>query len=274
MIFVYKKWDKFCKALFNNNMISIPAKEVKKGMNSFIVLKHDIETNVQKAYKLAKIESKYGHRGTYYAHAYLFEKEKNVKILSKIQKMGHEVSYHYDVMDSNKGNIEKAINEFDNNVKVIRKKGFEIKTVCQHGNPIVERMGYNSNRDFFRNKKVEKKYEDIVDIMVNFKEKYKVDYKYYSDAGRKFKLIFDPITCDILKNDDKNIPYENLEELFNNLENKTIISTHPHRWTRFTIEYILKSGFATIIKHTAKILAKNPFIKKIMSRFYFLAKKI
>ena len=71
MIFVYKYWDQFCRDLKEKGIVSIPAREVEKTMTSFLVLKHDIENTVPKAYKLAEIESKYGHRGTYYAHAYL-----------------------------------------------------------------------------------------------------------------------------------------------------------------------------------------------------------
>ena len=70
MIFVYKYWDQFCRELKEKGVVGIPAKEVKKSMTSFLVLKHDIENTVPKAYRLAEIEHKYGHRGSYYAHAY------------------------------------------------------------------------------------------------------------------------------------------------------------------------------------------------------------
>lgn len=108
MIFVYDSWDRFCKKLKDSGRLSVPASEVRSDMQEFIVLKHDIESAVEKAYKLAEIEQKYGHRGSYYAHVYLLENEKNIVLLKKMQEMGHEISYHYDVMDSNKGDINKA----------------------------------------------------------------------------------------------------------------------------------------------------------------------
>ena len=274
MIFVYKHWEKFCRELSEKGITSIPAKEVTTELQSFLVLKHDIENNVAKAYKLAQIESKYGHRGSYYAHAYLLEDNENVELLKKMQAMGHEISYHYDVMDSNHGNIDDAINEFENHIKLFKKHSFEITTVCQHGNPIVERVGYTSNRDFFRNNRVQKLYPTIADIMVNYKEKYNIDYAYYSDAGRKFKLIFDPINNDIVNSDDKNIPYEDLTVLLSMLDDKAIISTHPHRWANSEISYVVKDKIFKVIKMTAKLLIKLPLFKKIMSRYYYLAKKI
>jgi len=179
-----------------------------------------VETDVKKAFEIAKIENKYGHRGSYYVQAYLLEDSANVELLKEMQNMGHEISYHYDVMDSCKGNIEKAIVEFDKNKQIFEKNSFLIKTLCQHGNPVIERVGYTSNRDFFRNSSIREKYNDIADIMVNFKESFSTDYLYFSDAGRTFKLIYDPINNDIINSDDKNIPFNSVDELLNGLDNE------------------------------------------------------
>lgn len=274
MIFVYQRWDDFCRKLKDAGKISIPACEVIPNMESYIVLKHDIENTVPRAYKLAEIEHKYGHRGVYYAHAYLLDDPKNVELLKKMQAMGHEISYHYDVMDSSHGNLEKAMEEFELNRQRFESLGFHLRTVCQHGNPVVERVGYTSNRDFFRSKEVQERYPDMADIMVNYKERYHADYTYYSDAGRKFNLIYDPINNDVLNSDDKNTPYEDLEVLLPELADKAIISTHPHRWTDSAVAYVAKEKTFKVIKATAKLAMKIPGVKKIMSRYYYLAKKI
>ena len=273
MVFVYKYWDDFCKELKKNEIESIPAFKVESG-KPFLVLKHDIECDVPKAYKMAEIENKYGHCGSYYAHAYLLDDPENVELLQKMQTMGHEVSYHYDVMDSNNGNIEQATEEFKKNISRFEALGFHIETVCQHGNPVVERVGYTSNRDFFRSESVRQKFPKIADIMVNYKEQYNTEYQYYSDAGRKFKLIYDPINNDIINSDDKNITYESLTELLLALPSNAIISTHPHRWTGSKVLYLIKEKIFFAIKAIAKAMIKIPVFKKIMSRYYYLAKKI
>ena len=276
MIFLYKKWNDFCRELSLRGRKSIPAREVSRSNNKYIVLKHDVENNVSRAYKMAKIESNYGHRGSFYVQAHLMKDPKNVKLLSQMKEMGHEVSYHYDVMDSNKGNIRDAITEFAHNKQVFESYGFEINTVCQHGNPIIERVGYTSNRDFFRNDDVRKMYSNIVDIMVNFKEQANTDYTYYSDAGRKFKMIYDPINNDIVNSDDKNIVYNDLNALLFAIEKgeNCIVSTHPHRWASTAVPYLAKFYLFQMIKWVAKILVKIPAFKKVMSRYYYLAKKI
>lgn len=276
MIFTYKKWDSFCYKLRVCGKQGIPAKEVVAHRDGYVVLKHDVETNVKRAYKMASIEKKHGHRGSYYVQAYLLQNSENIALLGKIQAMGHEVSYHYDVMDSNKGDFDAAMEEFEKNRDLFEKSGFPVVTVCQHGNPVVERIGYTSNRDFFRSDRVKTTYPNVSDIMVNFKEAASTDYVYFSDAGRRFKLIYDPINNDIVNSDDKNVPFEDLDKILDfvkDSERNVIISTHPHRWTNSALVYLLKSAVFKTVRITAKILMKVPVLKKIMSRYYYLAKK-
>ena len=275
MIFTYKKWERFCRSLQQTGIQSIPAREVKGISGSYLVLKHDVETNVNSAYRIAAIEQKYGHRGSYYVQAYLLENHENVMLLQKMQQMGHEISYHYDVMDSCKGDLTAAMEEFEKNRRRFEESGFPVATVCQHGNPVVERVGYTSNRDFFRSKEVRKRYPDMADIMVNYPEAYETEYLYFSDAGRIFKRIFDPINNDVINSEDKNIPYGDLEALQKALhkEKGNIVSIHPHRWTASATRYVIKSAVFKTVKFVAKILIKIPFLKKIMSKYYYLAKK-
>lgn len=276
MKFTWKNWEHFCAVLAKGGLLSIPAKEVSEADSSYVVLKHDVETDVKKAYQIASIEAKYGHKGSFYVQAYLLEDSQNVELLRQISNMGHEVSYHYDVLDSNRGDIATALEEFEANKKKFESSGFEIKTVCQHGNPVIERIGYASNRDFFRSDKIQGIYPDISDIMVDFKQKHNTDYLYFSDAGRRFNLIFDPINNDLTKSDDMNIPYSSFDELLGALSSDkgNIISIHPHRWTKSALNYEIKTFMFKLIRVVARALAKIPFLKKIMSKYYYLAKKI
>ncbi|MBQ8228030.1 MAG: hypothetical protein IJZ88_03360 [Clostridia bacterium] len=276
MIFLFKYWDIFCEKLDKCGVKSIPACEVKADEKNYLVLKHDVETNVANAHRIAVIENKYGHRGSYYVQAYLLEKDENVKLLTEMKNMGHEISYHYDVLDSCKGNFDSAIKEFEKNRCLFETNGFSVVTVCQHGNPVIERNGYHSNRDFFRSERVRELYPDITDIMVNFKEQISTDYLYFSDAGRRFNLIYDPINNDIIKSDDKNIPFENLQSLTGGLSHEigNIISIHPHRWMNSALKFVVKSFVFKILKAVAKTLEKVPVLNRIMSKYYYLAKKI
>jgi len=277
MVFIFRNWDNFCSELAGSGMMSVPAREISRESGKYIVLKHDVETNVARAYRMADIESRHGHRGSYYVQAYLMNSPGNIKMLRDMQRCGHEVSYHHDVMDSCKGNLAEAISEFEKNRKVFEANGFAVKTVCQHGNPVIERTGYTSNRDFFRSAQVRERYPEIADIMVDFKEKADTDYKYYSDAGWGFKLIYDPINDDRIDNSRRNAGFSDLDDLFLEIEKSEMgcfISTHPHRWASSAYSQAARGVAFRAVKEIARAAMKIPAANKIMSRYYYLAKKI
>lgn len=277
-MFIYNQWESFCKKLDNAGINSITAASLldKNCDESFLVLKHDVETDPRKALELAKIENRYNHKGSYYVQGYLLKNKNNISILKEIQTLGHEVSYHHDVMDSNKGDLNKAKKEFEDYIKLFKDNEFVVKTVCQHGNPIVERSGYNSNRDFFRDLGIRNYFEDITEIMVSFKDKTKTDYKYISDAGYGWKVIYDPENNDIIDSSSKDIALNDLESVIKYIQSNEniILSTHPHRWNESLFKAKAKNLLFVIIKRIAKMLFKIPIFKKVMSRYYYLAKKI
>lgn len=278
-MFLYKQWEIFCKELDNNGIHSVTAASLlneNDNKEEFLVLKHDVETNPSKALRLAEIENRYFHKGSYYVQAYLLHDDKNIEVLKKIIDLGHEVSYHHDVMDSNKGDMDKARLEFLRYKKLFEQNGFSVLTVCQHGNPVIERKGYSSNRDFFRDKEIQNEFSSVTEIMVSYKDKLKVSYKYISDAGYGWKVIFDPENNDIYDSSEKNIPIKDLKDVITYVKENhyVIISTHPHRWHSNKYKALLKDSIFKIIKYIAKLLLKIPGMKKVMGRFYFLAKKI
>ncbi|MCF7906873.1 hypothetical protein K9K85_01155 [Patescibacteria group bacterium] len=274
-MFTHKKWDQLCSLLKTRaNIPFIKARDAcdERGPKH-IILKHDVETNLKKALDIAKIEHRYNLPSTFYIQAYLLSNKKNIEILEKIKKLGHEIAYHYDVLDSNKGNWEKSLLEFSKNIKKFKKLGFAIKTICPHGNPVLKRKNWSSNKDFFKNKKIQKKFKKIKDIVINIYDK--DNYIYISDTGYKWQIVKD------IKNDDKKkIKNQNIKlnkKTFLDLikKNKSlIISTHPHRWNKCYLKTKIKILIFKILKKTTNFFAKNKFIKKILSNFYYLAKKI
>ena len=277
MIFIYREWDAFCKELQAKGIHSVTARSVlsEQPQHRFLVLKHDVETDVQRAHQLAQIEAQYGHKGTYYVQAYLLKDKANIDLLQSMQGMGHEISYHYDVMDACHGDLDKALIEYAENVALFEVNGFPITTVCQHGNPVVKREGYTSNRDFFRSEKVQERYPTVADIMVDFPQKSHTEYLYFSDAGRRFKQIYDPLNNDVVPSEEKDVAYDHVRDILPLLEQASgIISTHPHRWYRSEAAYVINLYVFRAVKAAAKAAMKVPFLKRLMSKYYYLAKKI
>lgn len=277
-MFTYKNWEKVCISFSNIGKCGKTAIEVldKKNTDGFLIFKHDVETSPERALDIAKIESKYMHKGSYYVQAYLLDSDKNVRILKQIKELGHEVTYHHDVLDSCSGNFESAIQEFEKMLNKFRQNGFDVKTVCQHGNPIKNRIGYTSNRDFFRNKDIELKYKNISDVMVNYKNRLNTNYIYITDSGFKWKIVTDPENNDLNDSSKNDYEFSNIDELVNivSRNNNCIISIHPHRWRKSLLQARIHLALFRTIRFFSKKLSKYSFLKYYFSKFYYLAKKI
>ena len=272
-MFTLKKWEDICKEIsFHKRNITINEILNQPDGQSWIAIKHDVETNVKKALELAKIEAIYNIKTTYYVQAGLVNND--YKILQEISSLGHEVTYHYDVLDSSGGDFEKAIEAFKKNIKKFGKYGFEVQTVCPHGNPVMMRNGWSSNKDFFRNQRAQELYPNILDIVVQLPTKLKFRYTYISDAGYGWKEIVNIQNNDVVNEGDIIIKSHN--ELFKILEStqNIIISTHPHRWESNRIKCYINIYIFITLRYISKKMSLIPIIKQIMSRYYYLAKKI
>ena len=270
----YRSFKQLCKA------VSLKYKqtflvESKNGLcKPFFMIKHDVEKSPKKALAIAKIENKYCLSSTFYFQAYLLN-DKNIKILKKIQSLGHIVSYHHDVMDQTKGNLCKAISIFDKNKKWLNDRGFEFCTICQHGNPLLERKGYYSNRDFFRSKEVQELYPDLIDVMVNFPERICEDYLYVSDAGRKWAIIDSPTKNDLPGFTGNNVEIKKIIHFINeNHFSNIVLSCHSHRYYSLATISFLHDLFFKMVKAIAKRIIKIPFVNRWFQKHYGIAKKI
>lgn len=278
-MFYYENWENFCAWIVRSGFPTCTAEEsleLSSGSDRHIILKHDVEANVPCALELARIEHAHGICGSYYVQAYLLRSESNVRMLAAMRDMGHEISYHYDVLDANNGNYEKAEAEFDRWLSVFHSLEFKFKTICQHGNPVKKRIGYTSNRDFFRNMDIRNRHENLVDLVVNYSNHVVFPYIYISDAGYMWKHIVEPETNDLNPHADTIVigDFNKLEDYISNAECTVILSTHPHRWMKSSLKIGVKIKVFHAIRSSVMILRRVPFVNTLLNRFYFLAKRI
>lgn len=277
-MFYYKNWERFCESLSKCNVTICTSEQSLKLQKEerFVVLKHDVEMLVSNAHKMASIEHKYGICGSYYVQAYLMSNKENIRLLQEMQNWGHEISYHYDVLDAHAGNYVEAEKDFKKYMLVFAEKGFHFGTICQHGNPVMKRVGYTSNRDFFRNKEIHSHYPELVDMVVDYSQYIGHKYRYVSDSSYRWNIITEPETND-LHPDKKDIRvggFENLFALLADTDYSYVISTHPHRWKYKAWKIYLKIGIFRIVRNTVMIIRFIPGAEWLLSKFYFLAKKI
>ncbi len=278
MKFIYSEWEDFCKALSDSGLRSVTSASVLqdaiKGNSCekrFVTLKHDVESLPSKALDFARIEHKYGHRASYYVQSYLMNEE-NYSIFSQIQQLGHEVSYHHDVMDGAKGDWQAAMAIYKENLDKFSRLGFDVTTVCQHGNPVSD----FANRDFFRSDLVQNLYPDQADIMVDFMRKINREYTYISDFGMSYKIVKDPIEVENLHDDDKYIVLGDVmnvaAEIISHPQESYIVSAHTHRYNRSAFKSVCRRFIFRAIRCVAKILFLIPGMKKFLFRFNVITK--
>ena len=193
-----------------------------------IILRHDVDLLPQNSLRFAKIQSKMGIKGSYYFRA--VPESWNEDIIKEVEGLGHEVGYHYENMDTCRGNIDKAWDDFRYHLDKLREL-VDVKTICMHGSP----------RSEFDNKELWSKYnyrslniigEPYYDI--NFDE-----FFYLTDTGRRWDgwktSVRDKVPQQIewVK---KGLVFHSTNDIIsklniNELPDKIMFTMHPQRWS-------------------------------------------
>lgn len=244
--FTLTKYKELCQAIINSKYEPLTVKNyLSHGGEKVIILRHDVDREPKKALMMAQVEKNFGISATYYFR--MTDEVYKPKIIEKIVELGHEVGYHYEVLDKTNGDFNKAIQMFEEELMQLQ-KFYEIKTICMHGNPLSKWL----NRDIW--KKYDFKHYGIIG------EPYlSIDYKkvfYITDTGRKWNS----------KSSVKDYVDVNQSWPFTNLKNTTnvinfinegnteqiCILTHPNRWNDNFNEW-LKELILQNIKNVGKM---------------------
>lgn len=198
---------------------------VKDPKKKVVVLRHDVDRRAINATWLSKIEHSLNLKASYYFRIVSSCNKPNV--IKEIVSKGHEVGYHYEDLGTAKGNYEKAYDSYISNLNYFR-SFYPVSTICMHGSP--------ANR--IDNRNIWKKYNYKKDGIIA-EPYFDVDYNevfYITDTGRawnkKSVIVRDKVDTKL------DIPVKSIDHMIkmlskNQLPNKLIISTHPHRWFNF-----------------------------------------
>jgi len=231
------------------NQLQYPEKKV-------MILRHDVDLLPQNSLEIAKIENKFGIKGSYYFRA--VPESWDEKIISEISSLGHEIGYHYENLTTCKGNYELAIKDFEINLEKLRKLA-SVKTICMHGSPLSK----------WDSKELWTKYnyknfgiigEPYFDINFN-------DVFYLTDTGRRwdgYKVsVRDKITEKQKEWEKQGLSFHSTNDIIkacsqNKLPNKIMFTIHPQRWN------------SSYFYWTKELIFQN--IKNIIKRFLFVKK--
>lgn len=225
--FTLNKYTQLCESISNSSYAPMTVESYIKQngkKNKVIILRHDVDSRPANALRIAEIEKEFKLKSTYYFRVIdeVFQKD----LIEKIQALGHEIGYHYEVLDKSKGNFENAIKLFETELQAFRKIS-DIKTICMHGN---SRTPWNS-RDIW------KRY-DFTEFDILGEAYLSIDFSrmaYISDSARtwdhkyKVKDIVEGSKGSLLPqiaSTDEIIDLIRKDEF-----NQLYILTHPDEWT-------------------------------------------
>jgi hypothetical protein len=219
--FTFKKYQKLCKTIIDAEFETLCVKDyLSKSGDNFIILRHDVDRMPESALKMAEIESEKGINSTFFFR--INDEFFSPEIIKKVSSLGHEIGYHYEVLDKAKGDKVKAMKLFKEELEKLR-SFVDVKTIACHGNPI---SPYNEleiwqNEDF-------REFGIIGDTSIS------IDYNevlYFGDIGRTWNgrysvkdLFCRPKGYNIKKTEDI------IKLLKNRKVSKACLVVHPNRW--------------------------------------------
>ena len=213
------KFLSFEKYILNSDTIS--------NDDLIIILRHDVDDKPENSLRMANLEYSLGIAGSYYFRAVPCSWK--VEIIKSIKKLGHEIGYHYETMDTANGDIDKAWEQFQLNLKKLREIS-NVSTVCMHGSP----------KSKFDNKDIWNKY-DYKNVNIIGEPYFDIDFNsvlYLTDTGRRWDGYNVSVRDRVDEQKewiDKGILFHSTNDIIkkilnNNFPNHAMFNFHPQRW--------------------------------------------
>lgn len=250
--FTLRKYRELCELVARVNIQTLSVREYlefESCNGSILIMRHDIDRYPKAALRMAKLEREYDITSSYY-----FRMKRGLfipAIIQDIARLGHEIGYHYEVVDKAKGNLEKAVDMFVKELAQFRKL-YDVKTIAMHGNPLSK----------WDNKAIWSKY-DFTHYGIIGEAYLSIDYSkviYLSDTGRtwmpgKYKVkdfipdhsVPPSQPCIASTNDLMNFLRENDRDI--------CLLVHPNRWSANWHAYIYQWVFDTIGNQVKKLFS-------------------
>ena len=220
----------------------------------FVVLRHDVDLLPYNSLATAKIEQELGCRAVYYFRA--VPESWDEAVIRQIADLGHEVGYHYESLTTCGGDVQRAFDDFKNNLERLRKL-VPVSTICMHGSP---RSPYDS-------KDIWKQY-DYKALGIIGEPYLDTDFSktlYLTDTGRRwdgYKVsVRDKIEGHQEDWNAKGWTFHSTDDIIralqeNRLPNQLMITTHPQRWFDFGLGWTKE-----LVMQNVKNIVKAAIVK-------------
>ncbi len=225
-------------------------KEYLRGpLDKVVILRHDVDKKPGNSLRFAEIEHDRGLEGSYFFR--VVPESLQVDKLLAISKLGHEIGYHYEDMDPAKGDPEKAIKSFVQNLEKLRKLA-PIDTICMHGSPLSK----YDNKELWR-------HFDYRDYCIIGEPYFDVDYSkvfYITDTGRKWNNRDASIRDKVDGAFEIEVKStEHFIELIKagKMPEQMMINTHPQRWNDDLLPWVVELVGQSVKNQIKKIVSRR-----------------
>lgn len=249
--FTLAKYKDLCESILESNYTTLTFSRYLSSKNlpdKVVILRHDVDRKPEHALKMAQLEEVCGITSTYYFR--MVPSVFNPDIIRTIRDYGHEVGYHYEVLDKAKGDFGSAIRLFEYELSEFRKI-CAIQTICMHGNP----LSRWNNRDLW------KKY-DFKNFGIIGEPYLSIDYSkvyYLTDTGRSWNSNFSikDVVFTVNKSPGK---IKNTGDVIGLIKAGTVnhysILIHPERWNDSLSAWLVAFLWQNI-KNIGKLVIKH-----------------
>lgn len=215
-----------------------------------MIMRHDVDADASNALAMAEIDAAHGVRSTFY-----FRMKPNVfrpTIIKKIQFLGHEIGYHYEVLSDANGDYQKAGKLFASHLRTLRKIA-PVKTACMHGRSLSK----INNLDFFRHYRLQS-FGLFAEpyLSIDYSDKY-----YFTDTGLCWHNLRFNIRDSVYSKGNGGI--RSTEELIRFIRSpipkKAALLTHTNNWvdnvllwSAYKSSFFILNGIKTLIKKNSQ----------------------
>jgi hypothetical protein len=148
--FVYGRYDGWIAGLAPATVV--PLRELAVTPAPAVGLRHDVDSRLESALALARIEQAHGVRATYFVlhtSSYYRDREATLRSLRVIQDdLGHEIGWHNDLATLQLVHGVDAATYLARELEWLRAAGIRITGAAAHGSPHCHRLGYLNNYVF------------------------------------------------------------------------------------------------------------------------------
>lgn len=196
-----------------------------RSVPAFFILRHDVDRRSYHALKMAALENELDLRATYYfrIRGGILEED----VIRKVARLGHEIGYHYEVMDKARGQARLAGRLFAAELEMLRSIA-EVRTAAMHGNPLTPW----DNRDFWKYFHPER-FDLLGEAYVGIDDP---EIRYVTDTGRGWNRqrynLLDSFPGGRVRGLARSAGTGDLIGIIRRRRFKKIyIQVHPNRWT-------------------------------------------